>query len=186
MRFIFPFFCFFVLFSCSIKKDTRTPEQKKTDQCEQIENQTIGFFAEKMWRDKGLEPIGAGGGGSGIPGKGAKMLSVTFRCYQAVDTTKARKLLIECVQELLTEINATKELESCLSVFPFTEKNVSVSLLFVDKSTGHFYKYPLLASGNMDRGKINYFIERDKNEFLEGSGDETYEEALKVVDYDSN
>jgi hypothetical protein len=184
VRFIFIIISIILFASCNEKADTRTPERKKIDYCELLENRTTISFVEKMKRKKGLIGIGLGGGSAG-PGKGARMLSVTFECYQKVNIAQARMLLLECVQEFLDEINSKQELESCLSVFPFTYKNISISLLFTDKkSNGDFFQPPLIAAAGADEGEMHYVIARDDS--LERVKEETYEEALRSAEQGLN
>jgi hypothetical protein len=175
--FIIISFIFFT--SCTVKTDTRTPERKKTDYCELIENRATIAFVEKMKRKKGLIGIGIGGGSAG-PGKGAKMLSVTFECYQKVDIAQARMLLLECVQEFLAEINSKQELESCLIVFPFTYKNINISILFINKSAESFFQPPSIAATSADEGQMDYFIARD--DVLTSTREEPYEESLRIAE----
>lgn len=165
------------LCSCSEKIDTRTPEEKWSDHCQQLKARIIVTFGTKMWKEKGLEPIGAGGGGDGTR---TRMLSMDFRCCEKVDIVQARKLLLECVQEFLSEINKNQEIESCFTVFPFTYKNINIRIFFYEKFKNFkLIHFPCVAIAKAYEGQLRY--DALKGEDFETVKEEFYEEALQIA-----
>jgi len=174
---------FLLLVSCACNRDGRhiiTPEElKKLEKCSRIERRVTDVFSKKMYITKGLVTIGTGGGGVGK----IKTIDVSFECYQEMNISQARKLLLECVGGFLVEINKTPELKQYSREFPFTFKNVNISIIFISIKTRNFIYSPLIASARIDEGNIMYNIYHDEQ--LDTIKEETYEEALKIVEQES-
>lgn len=160
------------------EKHKITPEEEEWSRCDLIANRITYNFSIKMYETEGLINTGTGGGG---PGK-LRMLSVSFDCYQKMDISQARKLLLECVDEFLAEINKTPEIAPYSREFPYTFKNVNIDILFIDKETRNFLSPPSIAAAGIKEGVLDYSIHQDER--LKFIKFETYEEALKIVEQD--
>ncbi len=85
---------------------------------------------------------------------------VLFKEKEAVVTLEeARRLLVFIVENLLREINSSKEIRSELDVFPFTSDLVSVSIYFKDKNKidlGNGVAYVYFSKGKIDYEKYDF------------------------------
>ena len=174
---------FILLVSCACNREGRhiiTPKElNEMKRADIIADRLTDNFSKKMYENKGLVTIGTGGGG---PGK-LRMLAVDFECYQEMNISHARKLLLECVDGFLVEINKNPELKPFLREFPFTFKNVCIDIVFVKKDDRIFVDHPSIAATGIKEGRIDYTTY--VNERLITIKEETYEEALKIVEQES-
>ena len=178
---------FLLLVNCGCAREgksvTSPEDQQKMEICNSIANHVTGLFTKKMQKEKELRAIGFGGAGGGYPGSGLRMLSVDFECYQEMNISQARKLLLECVDGFLAEINRTPELKPFLREFPFTFRNVDISIIFISEKSRNFIHSPSIASARIDDELLMFMIyPEDKLKILKK---ETYEEALKIVEQES-
>ena len=56
-------------------------------------------------------------------------LGILFQVKRKLSIEQAREILVDCVQEFLTEINSNEEIRPYLENFPFTSKNIHIALL---------------------------------------------------------
>jgi hypothetical protein len=131
-----------------------------------------------MKKEKQLYAIGMGGGGIGKPGI-LRMLAITFETNEGMDISRARSLLVFCVEEFLKEINAKNELKPYLTETPFKSKNIDITILFKKKKPSEFVDPPFIATAYSDEDKIRYTIHTDDH--LEFVKKETYDEALEIL-----
>ena len=98
---------------------------------ERISNLTIFEFAQSV-ADKGLYPMGIGGGLNHATGK-HKKFSITFGTEQKIeDLERARLLLVETIDAFIDFINSKDEIREYLDVFPVTIENVDVGIVRID------------------------------------------------------
>lgn len=116
-------------FSCNAKSDTSL-DITEMERADRHADHVTMMFTKKMHEELGLLAIGTGGGGS--PREGLNHLSVTFECYDKMNIDQARQLLIKCTNEFLQEINENKDITTCLTTVPFTDKNIKLSILFIN------------------------------------------------------
>ena len=178
----------FKIISCSLLCAFLTTEAQISSQeliemekADQVADHITKIFSKKMYAEKGLVTIGIGGGPAKGSGKGLRMLSVTMQCYQKCDIQQARKLLLECVDEYMKEINKHEEFKKHAHVFPFGSKNVSISILFTDKATQEFCPPPNIAVADALEGEFSYGTCPDPEGLLQTVGEETYEEACLLL-----
>ena len=171
---LFFLFCAFL----NVQAQTTSKELIEMETADRVANHITKIFSKKMYAEKGLVTIGVGGGAVKGSGKGLRMLSVTMECYQMCNIQQARKLLLECVNEYVAEINKHEEFKKYAHPFPFDFKNVSISILFTDKTTGMFYSPPRIATADALEGEFSYGTAPDPEGLLETVGEETYTEAL--------
>ena len=132
-----------------------------------------------MHSKRGFTTIGTGGGMS-FSGKGLEMLSITFECDQNVNIKQARELIVECIRAYLNDINETKELKNYLNPFPFTCKNVNITIHFVDRRTQAFKNPPVLAMVGSLGENLSYWTNPNPHSPLREIQEETYEEACAL------
>ena len=70
-----------------------------------------------------------------VPQKGKIYnLDLSFTSLKKVDRNKARNLLLTLTQELLKLVNSDKIIKPYLANYPFTYKNLSITLSFYDRA----------------------------------------------------
>ena len=110
-----------------------------------------------------------------------QMMMMGFNYYHVVDVNAARHLLVDSVEEYLSAINANEELRPYLHDYPFTAKNIKISIYFYSPDR---YKVPtgeiMIAAAN--EGQLVYYIDEPEKYDLKAIHEETYEDALKAVD----
>jgi hypothetical protein len=153
-------------------------EVEASEKCNLFSDQVSLSFVEKMKKEKQLYAIGMGGGGIGKPGI-LRTLAISFESYEGIDISRARSLLIYCVEEFLKEINAKYELKRYLTETPFTFKNIDIDIYFTHKKSKDFIGPPSLAVAHADEGVIAY--KTYDQEHLTRVKEETYDEALEIL-----
>ncbi len=141
---------------------------------DQITKQTI----LQLEKEKGLIAIGTGGGMMGD----IYNMGISFQYFQPLNLEESRKLLVYTVQTYLNNINSNKEVRPYLHNYPFPIKNIEIRIwgrqpngdILPPNQLGYIcaldgvLSYESSKSGKFEPRKI----------LLE----ETYEEALKIVE----
>lgn len=151
----------------------------KTENADFCADYVTAQFERKMYKEKGLVTIGTGGGGSPYH-KGLTRLSISFEDYKEVNVAEARRLVIECADRYLADINANEDLKKYLVPNPFTIKNVDIGVLFINKKTREFVSPPFVSTAKISKGELRYTIH--DNELLKTIKRETYEDAVKILE----
>ncbi|WP_068466623.1 hypothetical protein [Candidatus Protochlamydia phocaeensis] len=132
---------------------------------------------KRIGQKYGLSPSGIGAGGV----YGLRLMILDFNRYGEPLTQKeARKLIILCAEEFLKDINSDEKLTSYLMDFPFSERNIDVSIFSYDNKGRDIYE-PYIGVVSLSRGNIRYvtYILDQLNENSQFK--ETYEEALEKL-----
>ena len=82
---------------------------------------------KKLSKKHQMDLIGVGGGMMGS----VYMIGLHFQVHHPLDQNEARERLVDCVDELLTAVNSNEEIRPFLKNYPFTTKNVQVSIISV-------------------------------------------------------
>ena len=156
--------CLFILGACS-SKDSLLPEGDR------LGNQIIFELGKKM-QDKGLKLIAFGGAEAN--GK-TWNLDASFKANFELTLPEARKLIVELVDDFLQMINADEKLRPYLSEFPFTVKNLSLTIFGKNqKKTDQF-----LLCVYSEKADISYLKNNPNGGMLLTEFEETYEEAVQ-------
>ena len=133
--------------------------------------------AKKLKEQKGLSLAGTGGQMM----DDIQMMMMGFNFYKVVDIETTRRLLVDSVQEYLSAINSNEEIRSHLHNYPFTAQNVEIVIYFYNPDGS---KVPpgkiTIAAAN--QGKVVYYIDDPEKHTIRSLHEETYEEALKLVE----
>ncbi|MEX0962286.1 MAG: hypothetical protein WDZ28_05475 [Simkaniaceae bacterium] len=145
---------------------------------EKIVNQITKETAKKLNEKKKLVLIGTGGQ---MMYK-IEMLAMSFNYYQEVDLETARELLVESVEEYLSAINSNQEVRSYLFNYPFTAKNIEITIFFrnPDGSNAASEKINIAAA---NQGKLIYYIDSPDKHTITAIYRETYEEAKEAISF---
>ncbi len=158
---------------CSCNRDPFYPLSEK----EKIVNEILKKTSMKLAHEKGLIPFGEGGRMMDQ----IKMLSLAFLYRHPIDIEEGRELLVFAVQEFLAEVNANERVRPYLNNFPFEPKNISLSI-YLQNRDGSTFGAGKLSAIWANEGMMQYKIE-DSNKRLEKIHQETYQEALQIVEH---
>ncbi len=122
--------------------------------------------------------------GMGYPKKITK-ISVGFETYGPGNLNKSRKIILDLSNDLLKRINNQVGIKPYLQDVPFTEKNIEVSILYVENNGRVWFiknennwknELAIVALSN---GIIRYVINNNRRGPAKEMYEETFEEALK-------
>lgn len=149
-----------------------------------IIDRVVGKKTRQICLEEDISLVGEGGAMM----KSITMVSLTFNSFHEVDINEARRLCVRCVEELVEVINATEALQPHLSPYPFPSSKLDIGIMFRDKKKDSYFQYgcAYLGTGGVslvfaDNGYIYYASYNPKTKLLEPYYEETYEEALEMV-----
>ena len=108
-----------------------------------------------------------------------RTLTVMFNHRKCITIQEGRKLLVFAVQSLLSEINADEVIRPHLQHYPFQIENVEVGISLEYGQQENLEQGELWGVAAHD-GVFKYLVQG--TEFLEAIHEETYEEALQLVE----
>ena len=109
------------------------------------------------------------------------VIGLAFQIKRPIDQDAARKLIVDCVEEFLKEVNQDQEIRPYLRNFPFTSNNIRIQI-YNFESVGELYSHPIIGYLIINDGVITYDT-HEKGELLKCKSKikESYEDALKIV-----
>ncbi len=114
--------------------------------------------------------------------KGYDTIGIDFDKRGILSKNEGRKIIVECLNDLLNEINSNSELQPYLFLRPFSIKNIRVTILILD-ADGKLIYYPSIEIIGARNGHISYLAKSMEDEYKFVSlGKETFEEAVKIVE----
>jgi len=143
---------------------------------EKLVNLITAKTAKKLENEKSLILIGTGGSMM----DDIKMLMMGFEYRKAVNIAMARKLLIDSVEEYLSEINANEVIRAHLHNYPFTSKNIEI-VIYIRNPDGSKVALDEFKVISALEGKMFYYVDCPEKHTLKAVYEETYEEALQLV-----
>jgi hypothetical protein len=164
--------CFAVMLYAFEHKENRRTFDK-------IANSITIKTADQLEQKYGV--VGSGFGLSAPEGKVKKMI-LDLRIYHILTFDEARKLLVNCVEEYIFEINNNPEIQSFLEEVPFTKNQVEVGLFILSEDGGEIFD-PNVAVASLYKGEIEYNTNDPINKYkYKNTIVESYEEAKKIVE----
>lgn len=131
----------------------------------------------KLAKKHHMDLIGIGGGMM----KSVYMIGLSFQIRHPLDRNEARERIIDCVEELLTTINANEEIRPFLKNYPFTTKNVQVAIFSVN-ADGRAVFDPYITVVSVDQSdSITFRTEAPNEKFYKHRHREPYLEALAML-----
>jgi hypothetical protein len=98
-----------------------------------------------------------------------------------MDIPEARRVIITLVDDMVTAINANSDLASFLVTFPFTEKQIDLTLMNNEKDNRWVFE-PAIGGILFFEGDILYTISSKKREYVGKTiKEETYDEAVEIL-----
>ena len=111
-----------------------------------------------------------------------KTMGLCFQVRRPVSKEEGRKLLIDCAEELLSQINTHPDFQQFMHEYPFTVKNIEI-VMYVSTETGGTIYHPEIAIFSLVNGQLCYRTNTPENRYIFFSKEkETYEEALRIIE----
>lgn len=150
---------------------------------EQLVNMILGKTAKIIKEKCNLQPVGSG---SAMPGGHIRKLCLAFDTRDQHNKEELRKLLINCSEELLYQINIVEQIQPFLVNPPFTIKNVEIIVYNQDKN-GRGLPNPEISTARISDGILIYKTVDPEDRFkYKNEFEETYHEALKQSNFMKN
>ena len=132
--------------------------------------------AKKLRNEKGLILVGTGGRMM----DDIKMMMMSFEFRKVVNIEIARKLLVDSVEDYLSEINISEKIRPYLHNYPVTPKNIEIVICFRN-ADGSKVASDQINIASAKEGKMFYYIDFPEKQTLKILCEETYEEALRAI-----
>ena len=143
-----------------------------------LANRVIKRTVEQLRAEKDLRASGTVGQMMGD----IQLMGVDFHYYHLVNLQEARKLITYATQTFLKNVNDNKEIRPYLHNYPFTAKNIEITI-FVSEPNGQHPAQGDIEVISLRNGTIVYELTApSKFEPWPVLHEETYEEALKIVE----
>lgn len=142
-----------------------------------LTHQIRSDVAEKLSKRYNMKVRGVTGGMAGS----VNVIGLSFQILGPLSKEKLREILVDCVEEFLAPINTSEKIRPYLKNYPFTEKEIEITIFVVDASGRNLYD-PEIVVATAFNGKIWYYTEDKDNEFgYKQKIQENYQTALKIV-----
>ena len=145
---------------------------------EKLVNATLSDTAKIIKNKYKIQPSGSG---AAMPGGPIQELTLCFDTKGPFSKEHLRKLLVECAQEMVTQVNTNANIQQFLKKKPFTIMNSEIIIFNQDKTGRETYD-PDIATARISQGVLIYKTNDPKDSYrYKAETDETYEEALKIL-----
>lgn len=122
----------------------------------------------------------SGIGGGGHPKINLMFLSFHLKTYPHT-LEKARELIIHCIDDYLVAVNSDEGIRPHLENYPFTAKNIGLSIVLYDEKGRDVYD-PWIDSVAAEEGLIGFFTsDKEKHLHCKFEKYETYDEAVAIL-----
>ncbi len=157
---------FFLMIGCSQAEDYPTLAR-------QVRSQT----ANQLEKERDLFCVGTGGQMMGD----IQAIELEFQYFHLVNLEESRELLVHAIRTFLKNINDNKELRPYLHNYPFTTKNIEITI-WILQPDGHYPPQGDIKCIYLEDGTLKYeLVAPEKFTPRPVLHEETYEEALKVL-----
>ncbi|WP_068466621.1 hypothetical protein [Candidatus Protochlamydia phocaeensis] len=135
----------------------------------------INKSGKRIGQKYGLSPSAIGAGGV----YGLRLMILDFHRYgEPLTQEEARRLIVACAEEFLTDINSDESLRPYLLDYPFSPSNISLGIINYD-SNGKEIFAPYIGAVAASEGVIMYLTNTPEQLSYKDKIKETYEEALE-------
>jgi hypothetical protein len=136
-------------------------------------------YATRMYEQANLQCTMIGTGGT----KGLDELSFYFRSPKQInrdEISQARKIALNCSETLLKMVNSNKDLKPYLVHYPFTHRNIDVTVFFVSDKNNLVDDRPFWAV-TVDEQGVAYEVDSDIQHRRIIVKSEPYSEAIRLA-----
>jgi hypothetical protein len=174
MKLIYFLFIFLMLGACN---NTPTVEPYHRSEHSKIAEKITAKTVQKIEAETNLRLIGIGGGMMGH----VRMMAMSFEHVGELSVEQGRELIIYCTNEYLSAINTNTEIRPYLIHYPFTSKDIEIRI-FIKNPNSKNLPLESLCYVSEIKGVIEYELENSLSDNPKTSHEETYEEAVKILE----
>lgn len=150
---------------------------------ERLVNHILDKAATLIEKKYKLNTIGQG---SAMPGGVIRKFNLVFDTNKRYPKEYLRKLLIDCTNDLLHQVNTNEEIRPFLIKDPFTEKNVQIIIHNHDKNRRELFD-PEIAVAEISEGILTYKTNDPNDSFkYKNTYTERYTDALRALQFTLN
>jgi hypothetical protein len=122
------------------------------------------------------------GNGASMPGGVVKGLSLIFQLKGSFTKEILRSMLLDAAKDMLSIVNANKEIQPFLKTSPFIIDNIQI-VIYIKNKDGKSLNDPAISVAQISHGVLNYRT-NDPNDIYKYKQDlyETYLEALQALE----
>lgn len=143
----------------------------------QLAQKEMNAHSDEMCRKYGFEVAGTGGSFT----TDIRSVYLMYVCKQHLSLQQARRLYVSVVEDLVTRLNANRNIRPFLHEYPITGKNIEIDLSFENRDGTSFKNNEVAFISNMDGKGIVYYVSQEGSDRIEILHRESYEEALRIV-----
>lgn len=145
---------------------------RETKEKQRLANEVRNQAAIKIAKETYLVPYGT----MGQMMYDIQKLGLAFLCYQDIELTHARELLVDAVDSMVGEINANEKIRPYLFNYPFKASNIEIRI-FLRNPDGSDVSPGKLSVIEAIDGILEYRIDNSQTNLFTLIQAETYEEA---------
>jgi len=151
------------------------PDRDEVPKPDQIALDIIDETSELLKKKYGINPCGIG-----MSGK-FEHLSIDFKVYRSLSKEQARMILVDCVGIFLSQINHCAQIRPHLKPYPFTNKNVGITLFISEPGDKSIY-HPAISVASWSSEGVHFrTLDPDKFFGYKEKQNETHAEALALA-----
>lgn len=143
----------------------------------QIADRITARTVQKIEAETGLRLMGIGGGMMNQ----VRMMAISFEQLGEITMEQGRELIVYCINEYLSAINASEEIKPFLIHYPFTTEDIQIEIFVYDKNHRDVPLGALCVLCEID-GILKYKIKEPDPIIFKQIHKETYDEAVKIVE----
>lgn len=162
-----------LFYACNNSKNYRHVSPRYVELADEIRSGMAQKLAEKYH----MKAIGTVGGLA----KCVNLLGLSFQIRGPLTQEQLRLIIIGCVEEFLSAVNADEEIRPYLCTYPFTAEGIEITVFVIDAQGRSLYD-PDIGVASERRGALEYMI-TDKTDTFKYKSiiSESYDDALKIV-----
>ncbi|KIC73307.1 hypothetical protein DB42_CC00180 [Neochlamydia sp. EPS4] len=168
----------FILSGCALSLLNSYEEPKQAKFVSEI----LDKASKKLRSKYDMRTIGTG---IGMPDGVVTMLALSFEKTGPLSREEGRRIIVDCVQEMLQIINTHERIRPYLKNYPFTPNDIKIAIFLKDPSGYNIY-YPHFGALSSTKAQIDYMFtaSENPNRYMKIE-EEKFEEALEMVQNES-
>lgn len=113
--------------------------------------------------------------------KCVNLLGLSFKIRGPLTQEQLRVIIVGCVEEFLSTINANEEIRPYLRTYPFTAEGIEITIFMIDAQGRELYD-PDIGVASQRHGELTYMTTDRTDTFKYKSiVSESYDDALRIV-----
>ncbi len=143
---------------------------------EKLVNKTLNDSAIFLKNKFNIRPCGEG---ASMPGGPIRNLSLCFTVTGPLPKEQLKKILIDCAQHLMQQVNENKDIQPFLEHAPFTIKDIQIILYVYDKDRRDLYD-PLITTAQISDSIFSFRTNEKGRLSFKNCYDEPYQEETST------